>query len=54
MSQHGDELILLLGAGDEPCRHVRAGGDILDREQQLFGPVSVAGDSPRTERQYLA
>ena len=54
MSQHGDELILPLAAGDEPRRHVRASGDVLDREQQLFGPVSIAGDSPRAQRHDLA
>ena len=54
MSQHGDELILPLAAGDEPRRHVRASGDVLDREQQLFGPVSIAGDPPRAQRHHLA
>ena len=50
MPQHGDELILPLAAGDEPRRHVRASGDVLDRQQQLFGPVSIAGDPPRAQR----
>ena len=54
MSQYGDELILPFAAGDQPRRHVRARGDVLDREQQLFAPLNIAGDSPRAQRHHLA
>ena len=53
MSQHGDELVLPLTAGDQPSGDVRASGDVVDREQQLFGPVGIAGDSPRAQRHHL-
>ena len=39
MPQRGDELILALAAGDEPRHHVRASGDVLDCEQQLFAAI---------------
>ena len=45
--------ILPLAAGDEPCRHVRVSGDVLDGEQQLFGPVNIARDLPRAQRHDL-
>ena len=53
MSKDGDELILPLATGDEPRCLVRAQGDVLDHEQQLFGPVSFAGNSPRGQRHHL-